>query len=350
MKLSQIKIVPLLDSINLSKITDEEYFGENYKRFISNSSLSLINPLQGGNPIMYKEGLTAYSKYSDSLYFGSAVHQMVLEPEEYIICDSVDRPTAKLGFMADELYKYVKVGLRDEHIISASDKIDYYKGKMDEIKRDTLRDKCLDYWESRMVYEKMDEFTSSSNPSTSIYLDPKSREKLYKCLESVKRNKEIQNLLRPEGLMRNPDRYNEYVLTMDVQVIFPDSKDLVLSLKAKLDNFTVDYEMNEVVLNDLKTTGKYTTKFVESFYKYHYYRQMGMYGWMLRMAAKQLWDMNSPSMKANMLVVSTVPNYYSTVFAVFDTHIKRGIEEFSELLKRVAYHEYFGYDIAQPEL
>lgn len=277
MKLSDIKIIPLLDSVKLEQVSDSVYFGSEYKKYISNSSLSLINPAQGGSPELYKSGLSANTKYSDSLYFGSCVHQMVLEPESYMICDIVNRPTAKLGFMADELYGYwlrsVDMGFCNDHIIEASNKIDYYKGKMDEVKCDTLVEKCTPYWKSRSKFE--DEIFNSADYKHIIYLDEKSREKLKACLSSVKRNKEIQSLLRPEGIMSNPESYNENVLTMDVQVILPDDKSLILSLKAKLDNFTVDYETDTIILNDLKTTGKYTTKFTESFYKYHYYRQMG---------------------------------------------------------------------------
>lgn len=37
-----IKITPLIETLRLEKITDNEYFSERYKNFISNSRLSLI--------------------------------------------------------------------------------------------------------------------------------------------------------------------------------------------------------------------------------------------------------------------------------------------------------------------
>ena len=63
-----IKLRPLLDTIKLLDISDEEYFGSNYRDYISNSRLKLINPDQGGSPELYKQGLG--SSISDSLYFG----------------------------------------------------------------------------------------------------------------------------------------------------------------------------------------------------------------------------------------------------------------------------------------
>ena len=55
-------------------------------------------------------------------------------------------------------------------------------------------------------------------------------------------------------------------------------------------------------------------------------------------------------MKSNMLLISTIPPFNSGIFKVLNTHINRGMEEFSELIKRVAYHEQYGYDIEEPQL
>ena len=38
----------------------------------------------------------------------SAVHELTLQPELFHMCTSVDRPTAKAGFMADELFEEYK--------------------------------------------------------------------------------------------------------------------------------------------------------------------------------------------------------------------------------------------------
>ena len=142
--LKDIKITPLIETIKFLEISDEEYFSEAYSDYISNSRLKLINPEQGGSPEAYLAGLGADGRYSDSLYFGSAVHELVLQPESFILIESVDRPTAKAGFMADELYPlFIANGVvtKDE-IVAASDKINYYKGKMDEDKMHALRIKC----------------------------------------------------------------------------------------------------------------------------------------------------------------------------------------------------------------
>lgn len=334
-----VKLIPLLDTIQLIEMSDEEYFSDKWAGYISNSKLALINPDQDGSPQIYKEGLSKHPKYSDSLVFGSAVHELVLQPKEFAVVNNVNRPTAKMGAMADELYKTFlsnKGVVSDKDIIAASDKIDYYKGKMDSIKIENVKDKCINYWWDRRDWE-----TEHNNLGTEpIYLDPKSREKLQLCLASVEANKEVQDLLHPKGVFEEPISMNEAALFMDVKAEH-EGKETILKLKGKLDNFTIDTETNEVVLNDLKTTGHWLIDFGDSFKKYHYNRQMAMYAWMLRSYVEKQYNIKPSSLMANMLLVCTVPDYRAGVFRVTNSEIRKGFLEFKDLLQRVAYCELY---------
>ena len=162
--LEEIKITPLIETIEYLDISDEEYFGDAYSDYISNSRLKLINPEQGGSPALYKAGLEADSRYSDSLYFGSAVHDLILQPESFILVETVNRPTAKAGFMADELYLTFVANhvVTADEIIAASNKISYYKGKMDADKMEALRVKCEDYYAQRTAYEWGSKYVADS--------------------------------------------------------------------------------------------------------------------------------------------------------------------------------------------
>lgn len=331
---SNVKITTLPDTIQLIEMDDEEYFSDKWAEWISNSKLALINPDQDGSPEMYKEGLGKHQKYSDSLVFGSAVHELVLQPESFILAENVDRPTAKLGAMADELFEnYLNDLTDDKYIIAASNKIDYYKGKMDKIKIQNVLDKCEEYWESKERWHK--NYSGDKEP---IFLDPKSREKLKLCLASVNSNQEIQDLLHPKGVLENPISMNEAALFIQVKAEY-NGKETILKLKGKLDNFTIDTETGEVTLNDLKTTGHKLIDFKDSFKKYHYNRQMAMYSWMLRLYVMKQYNTKPSSLYANMLLVSTVPDYRAGIFKVTNKEIRNGFLEFKDLLQRVAYLE-----------
>jgi hypothetical protein len=79
--MAEIKIIP--ESIQLIRMSDEEYFSEKYKDYISNSKLGLFNEDEGGSLEKYLEGFT--STHSDSFELGSAVHAVVLQPESYTV-------------------------------------------------------------------------------------------------------------------------------------------------------------------------------------------------------------------------------------------------------------------------
>ena len=57
MKLSDIRLEPLLDTLRLEKIDDKIYFSSPiYKNRISNSRLGLLNPRTGGSPEKFFSG------------------------------------------------------------------------------------------------------------------------------------------------------------------------------------------------------------------------------------------------------------------------------------------------------
>jgi len=266
-----IKIIPLIETLRLEKIDDQEYFSEKYSGYISNSRLSLINPTQGGSPEKFFEG--KFNIYSDSLNVGSAVHELCLQKETFHLCFDAERPTSKAGAMADELYKeFLNDNLTNEVIISASDKIDYYKGKMDQKKIDALLEKCTSYWKQRQEYELHKKLSGIP-----IYLDTKNREKVQQCVSAINRNILIQDLLHPKGLLNDPISENEQAILLDVQIEMPNDT-FTLRLKSKLDNYTIDQESGVITVNDIKTMGKILSEFDckgGSIDKYHYRRELG---------------------------------------------------------------------------
>lgn len=331
---NDIKITPLLDTLYLEKISDEEYFSERYSNYISNSRLGLINPNQDNDPKAFFEGLSKHNKYSDALIFGSAVHCLTLQPELFYLCFDVDRPTSKAGFMADELYNQFKgKDPTDEAIIAASDKVDYYKGKMNEKRITELVDKCKGYWKARAEYEK-----NLKDSRTPIYLDSKSRERVQQCVHALSRNKKIQGLLTPTGIIENPISENELAILLDVKVEIPNVSPFILKLKAKLDNFTIDKETNTIVVNDVKTIGKILSYFEENFDRFYYHRELAIYSWLLALCAKKFYGMENCTIKSNCLVVSTIPDYYTKVYEVTKKDFARGFCEFQYLLRLVAYY------------
>jgi len=342
-----VTLKPLTDTIKVEDISDSVYFSKAYSNYISNSRLKLINPDEGGSPSKFFEGLNNNKIYSDALIFGSAVHELTLQPNDFVLTN-VDRPTAKAGFMADYIYdNYIgacgdNVGevidaLTDSIFIEASNEIDYYKGKMNAEKIKALIEKCEQYWIDRALYE--DDYEGP----TPIYLPSKMREQLNAVLEAFNNNKKFEELLHPKGILEDPISKNETTILMDMEytVDLPDGKkEGILHLKSKLDNFTIDNENNTITVNDVKTTGKYVTEFANgAFNFFHYYRELGMYTWLLRHAAAKFWDIHNPTIKSNCLVVETFPGYFTKTYELTKMDLLRGMQEFGWLLRQVAYYE-----------
>lgn len=337
--LDSIKITPLLDTLRLEKIDDEEYFSEKYSNYISNSRLSLINPEQDNDPEAFFEGLSKHNKYSDALIFGSAVHELTLQPELFELAESVDRPTAKMGFMADALYPiYIKGKLCNDDVIKASDKIGYYKDKMNQDRINNVIESCTPYWECRKRYEE-----GVAPGITPIYLDAKSTDRVKECVRALEENETIQKLLHPDGLIQAPISENEQAILLDVKVKVPGYDEFILRIKSKLDNYTIDTETNSVTVNDVKTIGKIVSEFPNNFERFHYHRELALYSWLMTLVAKKFYDMDNCTVTSNCLVVSTIPKFYTKVYRVSKADFRKGWNEFKYLLKLVAHYYSKGY-------
>lgn len=339
MQLSEIKLTPLLDTLQLVKISDAEYFSPKYGGYVSNSRLGLLNPRQGGSPESFFTGFKDEG-FIPSLIIGSAVHELCLQPEYFELAPSLGKPTAKMGAMADGLYPvWLEHPIRASDITEASNKVNYYKGKLTPERIKQVNEQCTPYWKARK------QLVSSSDKEI-IYLDDKSRDTVYNCVEALNNNPQVQELLHPSGLIDAPMSLNENAILLDIQAECPNGKSFIIHLKAKLDNFTIDLESDTIIVNDIKTIGKVVSEIDSNINRYHYSRELAMYLFLLRLYVIKEYGIENPTMKANYLVVSTIPQYYTKVRAMTKKECYAGLHEFRTLLRYVAYQiGYNGYSL-----
>lgn len=336
MELKDIKLTPLLDTLRLEKISDKVYFSEKYSNYVSNSRLGLLNPRQDGNPDKFFSGLKFTT--SQALALGSAVHELVLQPDSFELSEDVGKPTAKLGVMADELYPiFVERDVTKDDVVKASDKVDYYKGKITKDRANDVISKCSNYWTKRKERE-----LDITQDREIIYLDNKSLEIVKSCVSALNSNKQVQNLLHPKGLLQDPISENEQAILLDVKAECPNGSEFILHLKSKLDNYTIDLETNTIVVNDIKTIGKIVSEIDNNIKKFHYSREFAMYIYLLKLCAEKFYGLVNPKISANYLVVSTIPNFFTKVRPVTYGEIREGFHEFRTLLKYAAYN--IGYN------
>lgn len=326
----EIKLKPLIESLKLEKIDDREYFSIRYSNYISNSRLGLM---KSGGPETFFAGFKPI--YSSSLALGSAVHEITLQKDLFTICESVDKPTAKVGVIADLIYDKLNGGTPSpEEICEAAGKADYYHGLLTENQIKTVIAKCTPYWSARSDFEE-----SFEGIEEVIYLDKKTRETAQNCIRALNNNKEVQNILYPKSDFGEIISENEQAILLDVLVEIPElNAKFILKLKSKLDNYVINTVMNEIQVNDIKTLGRLVSDFQINVDNYSYNRELAMYSFLLSLVAKKYYNLNSPTVKGHYLVVSTIPQYYTKVVPMTKKMFYEGFEEFKDLLKKVAYY------------
>lgn len=331
-----LEVIP--ESVKVIKMDDATYFSEQYRDYISNSKLGLIDPSEGGSPEKFKEGFKG--GYNESFELGGAIHSMLLQPDEYHIPD-LRKPSGKLGLFAEHFYNYRKEGKSIHQSVQlASESADYYKGKLSIKRLQTAIRESLEFYLGRIKFKE-------ELNKVPLFLSKQMAFKYDKCMTSIAANPKFKETLYPEGLLSNPDVFNEYAILCEVKVTGDIEK--TIKVKAKLDNFTVDYENKVITLNDVKSTGRYASYFMGnsitredgervwipgSFEKYHYYRQCGMYLWLLQAAVRSMGieDIEDYKYKVNILVVETIPEYKTKVCHIAKKWIDKGLSEFKNLL------------------
>ena len=326
--IKQIKITPLLDTLRLENISDEEYFSEYKNDYISNSRLG----------VLVKDGVEAFFKgipqvYNPSFETGSLIHTMVLQPESYEVIKGVFKPTAKAGLMAESLYKSDGKTPTDDEIKSKSYEIGYYKDKLSDNIIKKFREKAEPYWRDRFIYEQNNPFKEGDKER--IYTDSKNFELLNNCLNTLNKNKDIQKLLHPEGLTEEPIIGNEKTILMDILMEVPGYDAKRYKLKAKLDNFSIDKEEGIITVNDLKTTSRPVALFDPTYYSYQ--REIAFYSWLLKLVANKYYNIEKATTQGNFLVVSTIPEYETCVYPMTSKLFLSGWKEALYLLRSVAY-------------
>lgn len=341
-RLRDFRIIPDITSVRKEEIDDETYFSDSYAHYISNSGLKWIDPAEGGSPQLFKN----HPKLNTaSLKIGSAVHECILQPESFELAPKLGNPGSKLGDVLDAIPEFLEEGVTlEEAIKKAALKINYYSNTIDS-KIDSIKTTWLNY------SKNLNALNATSSEKQRVIVSDKDWDIVTNCIKSCLENEEIVSKLHPIDELGEPiDSFCEDALFMDYIVTYKGKHCATLRFKMKADNWTIDFVNKVVTLNDLKTTGKSVNCFMRedgSFNHYHYSRQMAVYSeilWWYCMMKYGVSKENGWTLKANMLVVETIPNYWSRSFYVSGAQMKEGHRQLRELLCRVAYCEMFGYD------
>lgn len=312
--LKDIKIKPILDSVRREKMSDEVYFRD-YKDYISNSKLKLINPSQDGSVDKWLAGFK--DSASTSLVIGSSVHELLLQPESFSLGPDLKKPTAKLGAVIDSIKKHRAKGKSIyDSICAACEDVEYY--------RKSYTKKITDIIKAGLHY-----YINSKDYNDSVLLlSSKDRQVVQNCINSLHSIK-VNRILQPVDLFGDEIlSYNEDAFFMNFKIKY-EGQEGELKIKMKADNWTIDVENKVITLNDLKTTGHLCCQFMQpggSLEVFHYERQFAYYLYILLRYCEREYGYNSEewTIKCNVIVVETTADNRAAIFPITNDLLEKG--------------------------
>lgn len=306
---------------------------------ISNSSLTYINPEQGGSPLAFLNFFEVNKEETEKQYkrTGILIHKWAEDRKGFCV-SSVNKPTEKLGQVADLIVQQVKEGAlhTDELALACAKAINYQSNWKDDtiLKNvnagtDEYVQEMIKCYEDNLIFLTKVESETIDNCTTSIRKHKLANEllfmvdndfsnkKTYKELE-IYWSKEFENLV-------NKDNIGKFAITV--------------KFKAKLDDLTIDFENKKIILNDPKTTSSGAYSFYKSFESWHYYRQIAFYIWAIKEWAKQNdIDLTDFTWECNNIAIETSGLYQVVVWRIPQEWIDKGKKEYQELVQRVVWH------------
>lgn len=301
---------------------------------ISNSSMSLINPDQGGTPKKYKKYIIDKEKEegnSPSLKNGKLIHLYVEDPGSFVIAD-LDKPSDMMSSWVEEIKALLD--LKEEDITSDNDMLMHVVLETQKDRYKTTKDP-VKLWE-KFCKDGFDYLKFLVKGEDKIVINSSTKEIIENAIEGIKSNPLAKELLFEVGPDFGDTGFSE------LPIYWSDGQDeSVLECKALLDRIRVFPNSKKVQLIDFKTTSKPGTLFKDSFRKFRYYRQLAYYTNALLYFLKTTYS-EIPSDEWN------IEHYIVSVetYGTFECHVHdidvlwliEGKQEYENLLNRLAYH------------
>jgi hypothetical protein len=317
-----------LDVDEAEYIVDEraqdDYFG--YVA-ISNSTLSLIEPTQGGHPeklAMYLRGDLDFGEETDAMRFGSVIHDYLENPADFLI-DDVVRPSKMSLEWTDALFD--KIGICEDIptvIMEAVEMREFHKSTKDIEKRaDKFRNECLDYYKLKC---------DATNFAHVVTLQEK--EKLERIIANIDANPTVSKIVHFNEDSDKQYPESEYKIYNE-KVILCQYGDV--RLKGKLDKLVFHlYELHgekvvDILVDDWKTTGGGLGNFANSFRSYRYYRQGALYEFLAIVFCKHLFpDRQINNVQVRFVALGTNIPYACKPFVPEDMWFREGYKEIAD--------------------
>jgi len=355
---------------------------------ISNSSLTTLNPEQGGSITKFMNFFREKEEGEEKnkLVEGKLLHRYIEAPDQFVVSE-VEKPGGMLGDLCNALFinvdtvkalpsAFTGVDIqitsnlksekgRDAEILGTRDSYQSLANLL-QVKQDDLV-ACFrkarfsgNFYSSytdegklinKIINEGLDYLKELSSTKGKIILDKKTKGSVEGAINSLYTNQKICSLLQLDNHIQlegiGSKMYSETPVYWQekVSILGNDAVDLRLNAKAKIDKFSINLKEKRINLIELKTTAYPFSLFFNSFKDYHYYRQLAFYIKALMQWLKTMYpDVNFQEFNVcfYIVVVETKGFHESGIYEVGNPWIFKGRNEYTTLLKRYAWHKHTG--------
>jgi hypothetical protein len=321
----------------------EDYFSVSS---VSNSSLSALNPAQGGSPVKFQKFFAQdwEKKNSLSLERGSLIHLYCEDPSQFVVSD-IKKPSENISKIMELVYQDFK-DFKDVD----PDLVQWDTAKLEASILEAC--KIVDYGQAWLEKTRIDRVNKEGNEYLKFLISSDGRHAMSaatrdiidKAIESLHRNKLAENLLFTADVP-NVKHYNElpvfWVETVDVPGQPGDTVDI--PCKGKLDRLSIDFLNKVITIPDLKSTSKSAYLFPDSFKFWRYYRQHAFYGRGVENFMAEHFpaeDLSTYTVKHYNIAVELCESFQTVVWEVQADWLKKGKDEYEHLLRTYAWHTY----------
>lgn len=298
---------------------------------ISNSSLSLINPEEGGHPKKFLDFFLGQAEDEEKRHFefGKIVHKLLEGMEGFVIAKN-PRPAEKAGIIADRIVS----------------------GILEEVKTVTEAsiEGCLDVIDNWILdYARREGYGGKTYKDETILsklkpeVEPYVREKLENperdfLTEQEYRNYEkmrvtIQKDPAAVKILGEVDEFNpDVTIYKELEIFFEVNG---FRFKAKIDRVRVNTKEKTIDIVDFKTTSKDISTYWESFEKHHTYRQMFLY----LVALEKHFNLDETWSSRMGILVMQKGTEFCELLGINGSYEKFASSEVESLLERITYHK-----------
>lgn len=282
---------------------------------INNSSLSKLNPMEGGSYNRFLRHLEGKDQEeTTSLAFGDMLHKMILEPEKVKVITE-KAPTGQMKELFDKMLMIHRnvdplPKINDSFIDRTLNIKDHY-GLMTNIKKKKT-------WESKVLEYESYWREVQRTGKDDVIVGINTHNRLLKAQQAVLSNSSVRYHLTDAIEFDGWQIINELPYFFDYQG---------RRCKIKVDKLIYDSQKNVVIDLDVKTTSKSVAHFDQSMRHFHYYRQRAFYQLGLQIFAEKELGMTEPKIHSYIAAIGSTEPFESRMFYISDVYINAGMKE-----------------------